>query len=182
MLAQREKELLDVSVRRFQELGISLHGFRPPGGGLNPGTRELLAGHGINYISPAGEHVVAAEDHVFVPFQWRWIDAYCYFEPLEEMRQADGHRPGLIGPEGFEEIMEACITEIVESGGYASLLFHPFLHDDADRLAAMRRIIERVVTDSRLWCAPCGEVAEWVRGRPWMFDRDPGLTTQSWMR
>ncbi|MFC4942391.1 polysaccharide deacetylase family protein [Pseudonocardia sp. GCM10023141] len=179
---QREEELLDVSVRRFRELGISIRGFRPPGGGLNTGTRELLAGHGIDYTSPAGEHVVAADDHVFLPFRWRWIDAYCYFEPLEEMRKSDGRPPGLIDPQGFEEIMEACIGEVIESGGYASLLFHPFLHDDADRLAAMRRIVERISTDSRLWCAPCGEVADWVRGRPGMFDKDPGLTTQSWMR
>ncbi|HZZ47785.1 MAG TPA: polysaccharide deacetylase family protein [Pseudonocardia sp.] len=179
---EREEALINSSARRFQQLGISLKGFRPPGGGLNPDTQRFLAEHGIYYSSPAAEHATALENHVIVPFRWEWIDAFCYFEPLEEMRRKQGHPPGLIEPREFESLIARCIDEIVDSGGFAALLFHPFLHDDEDRLAVMDRLVERVSSDPRLWCAPCDEIATWVRERPSLFDKDPGLVDQSWLK
>lgn len=179
---RREAALVADSVKRFQDLGFRVRGFRPPGGGVTPGSRDILEEHGITYISPAGEHVVAERQQVILPFQWKYIDAFCYFEPLEDMRRSSGYPPGLLGPEQFEEIIDSCIAEIVETGGYAALLFHPYLHDDPERLAAMRRIVERIADDPRLWRAPCADVAEHVRERPHLFAAEAGLTSQSWMR
>ena len=44
-----------------------------------------------------------------------------------------------------------------------SILFHPFLTTDEDKMALLKEIVEKIGLDPEIWCAPCGEVATWVR-------------------
>jgi len=131
-----------------------------------------LQDHGITYSSPAGKVAAIHDDHVFLPFRWEWIDAFCYFPPLGSIRERRGFPAHLLEPHTLEEIVGSCVEEIVTTGGWASLLFHPFLHDRPDRLAAMDRILARIASDPRVWVASCKEVAAWIRDHCGDFPSD----------
>jgi peptidoglycan/xylan/chitin deacetylase (PgdA/CDA1 family) len=178
---ETEEGLVARSVERFADLGVPLKGFRPPGGGLNRDLTRILDAHGITYSSPAGRNAAIHNDHVVIPFRWHWIDAFCYFEPLGRMREAAGYPHDILGPDVLQEIIDSCLAEIVDTGGYAALLFHPVLNTSPDRLEVMDSVIQQVQSDTRVWCAPCEQVADWIRKNPEHFSLDAELTDQSWM-
>ena len=70
--------------------------------------------------------------------------------------------------------------QIVVTGGYVSLLFHPFLLADEERFAAMEQIINSVAARNDIWCAPCAEHAEWASLHPEVLDHDAEVEHLSW--
>jgi peptidoglycan/xylan/chitin deacetylase (PgdA/CDA1 family) len=177
-----EWHLFKRSIAAFNQLDVTLHGFRPPGGKLTESTPEYLRSLGFAYCSPAGSRAAMHDDVVYLPFEWQGIDAYYYSEAFAGLRLEKGDSPELIDPDVLESrVVELIETKIVE-GSYTAVLFHPFLETTEERRAAMRRIVERVRDDERVWLAPCHEVAEWIQAHPANFPDDPLLDMTTWSR
>lgn len=149
------------SFKAAEEFGIKYEGLRPPGGTINDRTWGLLRERGVKYVSPLGDLGVK-NGIVVLPFDWRAVDAFYYMEKFDSIRTSHGEQAGVMSPHAFEEYLLTAIQETVESGGYMSILFHPFLQTSEEKLAVMDRILARLASDSSVWCARCKDVAVWV--------------------
>jgi len=175
-----ERDLVARGVASMREMGIELRGFRPPGGVLTPWTLEILREHGFTYVSPAGQQAGIVDGLVALPFRWTAIDAYYLFDAFAPLRRELGDSEAPLSPDRMVTGFEDAIQDVVAAGGAVSLLFHPFLQRQPDHFEAMARIIEAVVGNADLWCAPCVEHANWA-----LADRDrlpgtPQLDERSW--
>jgi peptidoglycan/xylan/chitin deacetylase (PgdA/CDA1 family) len=142
---------LERARQAFGGLGFELRGMRPPGGRLGGGGTAVLREHGLAYCSPAGDAPGVLDGVAVLPFRWAQIDASFY------MREEPGP------PEELRRVLLDAVEDVARDGGHLSLLFHPFLSADAERLAAMRAVIEDVARRAEageLGCAPAVEVAE----------------------
>ncbi|MBA2505720.1 MAG: polysaccharide deacetylase family protein [Thermoleophilaceae bacterium] len=137
--------------------GLPLFGFRPPGGRMLPSTPKHLEAHGYRYVSPAGEGAGRVGDLPALPFRWADIDAYCVLPQMQGLRERNDDPADGLSAEELEARLAARIDEVVERGGYMTLLFHPALTGwfGLDRL---ERTLELVKRDD-LWVAPCREIA-----------------------
>jgi hypothetical protein len=177
----RERKLLEDSVLNARKLGIHFTGFRPPGGKVTENTLRLLNDYGFSYISPAAKDTAVIDKKIAVlPFKWQNIDAYFYFEPLREMRTASGDSEAPLLPSLLEDRLGSLLNNLVENGGYCSLLFHPNLHNDPLRLASMAHILEQINQDPRIWCAPCNEIASWMAIHPEHFSTEVEYESLTW--
>lgn len=142
-------------------------GFRPPGGTINGArTFALLQEHGCRYVSPLGTFGVdPATGIVTLPFLWETVDAFWYMDTAKfrAIRAAAGVREAPpFGPGEFKEYLLRKFEEIKREGGYVSVLFHPFLTTDPERLGVLEEVLEYLRLDEEIWVAPCVEVAKWV--------------------
>lgn len=161
-----EARLLERGVGELDGLGLRPRGFRPPGGRLNPGSPRLLGDLGFTYCSPAGEGAGTLEGLAVLPFAWRLIDAYYYLPRFGALRRSDTGSDTPLPPARLRKALDQVLGENLRRGGYLSLLFHPFLEDQEDRFAALRGSLEKLrslVEEGAVWCAPCHEIASWVR-------------------
>ncbi|KAL2266697.1 hypothetical protein VTJ83DRAFT_6049 [Remersonia thermophila] len=149
------------------------NGFRPPGGKVNEGTWELLREHGVDYVSPLGEFGMGKGGVVVLPFEWRSVDAFWYMEKFAGIRREHGEREEAHSPEEFRGWLMRKIDEVVEEGGFMSILFHPFLTTSEERFAVMEDVVKRLKEDERIWVAPCREIAGWVKRHPEHFAQTP---------
>jgi peptidoglycan/xylan/chitin deacetylase (PgdA/CDA1 family) len=179
---ESEESSIARNVRAFEDIGVTLRGFRPPGGMLTDSSLRLLRDFGLTYCSPAGAAAALMGDVVILPFDWRGIDAYHYSVPFESLRELKGDSAEPRTPDQLVATMRAVVDSIVASSGYTALLFHPFLEADSNRFQAMQEVISRVRSNSSIWCAPCAEIADWVRDHPDKFQGDPGLDLTTWTR
>jgi len=175
-----ESSLFRRGKEALRQLGVELVGFRPPGGKLTGATLSLMKENGFKYCSPAGSDAAAVQGTAILPFAWHWIDAYYYFEPFAEMRKQRGDSESLLPPSHLRDKMTSCVDGPLSRGGYTAILFHPFLEDDPQRFSAMTEVLEHIKRTDKLWCAPCGEVADWVLANPESFAGDPGFDTAGW--
>ncbi len=147
--------------------GVQYHGFRPPGGAINRGTTNaLLRKWGVRYTSPLGTLGIDEDGIVVLPFEWKGVDAFWYMTKFAPIRKAHGESEATLGTAEFQAFLRAKIVETVESGGYLSVLFHPFLQTSDERLAVMGAVLQRIAHDTDIWCAPCNDVAQWVVAHP----------------
>jgi peptidoglycan/xylan/chitin deacetylase (PgdA/CDA1 family) len=177
-----EERLLDQSVDAFAALGIHVRGFRPPGGRLTKRTLDLLAARGITRVSPAGRNAAARGELAILPFEWQGIDAFYYSDGFGSLRQIKGVSKEPMTPGELETGFMEIVNERLESGGYTALLFHSFLETTPERVDAMRRVLVRVRSDERIWCAPCGEIGDWVLRNRERFGIDPEFDETTWAR
>ncbi len=177
-----ERELFDRSLNGFAKLGLTVRGFRPPGGVLTDLSPQLLSENGFTYCSPAAADAAIRDGIVYLPFSWTRIDAYYYSDAFAGLRSVKGDSENPIAPAVFQDRLDSLIDERLASGGYTALLFHPFLTSTEDRLDVMRHTVRRLNNDSRIWCAPCREIAQWVLEHPEEFPPDPAFDTTTWSR
>jgi peptidoglycan/xylan/chitin deacetylase (PgdA/CDA1 family) len=166
----REDEILNFhkSFEESAKYGIRYKGFRPPGGSINDRTYDLLREYGVKYVSPLGK--LGIENGIVVlPFEWKTVDAFYYMEKFAGIRESQGEQKYVLAPSNLETYLLSRIGEVIESGGYISILFHPFLQTSEEKFAVMEKILARISHDEELWCAPCGEVADWVAEHSSMF-------------
>ncbi|KAK3997989.1 hypothetical protein QBC44DRAFT_255193, partial [Cladorrhinum sp. PSN332] len=149
--------------------GVEYKGFRPPGGKVNDRTWTLLKQNGVKYVSPLGAFGVGKEGVIVLPFEWKAVDAFWYMDTkkFREIRRELGGEDGLGGvgdnaEEKFRESLMQTIDDVVERGGFLSVLFHPFLTISEERLRVMKDVVQRISEDERIWVVPCSEVAGWV--------------------
>ncbi|KAK4160294.1 peptidoglycan deacetylase [Cladorrhinum sp. PSN259] len=148
--------------------GVKYEGFRPPGGKINDRSWKLLRENGVKYVSPLGQFGIGKEGIVVLPFEWKAVDAFWYMDTkkFREIRKECGEEGeegvGEHPEETFKGYLMKRIDEAVESGGYLSILFHPFLTTSEERLKVMEDVVKRISEDEKIWVAPCNEVAGWV--------------------
>lgn len=162
-----ESENFSKSFAAAKEHGVKYGGVRPPGGSIN-GTRtlSLLAENGCSYVSPLGDFSINPETGmVILPFKWEAVDAFWYMntEKFKSIRADHGISQAALGPAEFKAYLEKCVEDVKQAGGYASILFHPFLTDNEERWKVLMEVVENISKDNELWIAPCDEVAQWVR-------------------
>jgi hypothetical protein len=169
------------------------YGFRPPGGLIHRDrTIELCHSHGLQYISPAGYDaalVPAGGDggggsFVVLPFRWTMVDAYHYMPRFGGLRELKGQYPK--EPQTEEVLIQsflAQIDEVVQRGGYLSILFHPFLNGTSERLEAVETVVKYLAEQrdaGRIWLARCRDVQAWIRDPPDMVSGELSLDESSW--
>ncbi|ABG03181.1 polysaccharide deacetylase [Rubrobacter xylanophilus DSM 9941] len=164
-----EARLLERSARELEGLGLRPRGFRPPGGRLNPASLDLLRERGFTYCSPAGSGAGTLEGLAVLPFGWRLIDAYHYLPRFGPLRRSDTGSDNPLPPSRLQEALDRALDETLRRRGYLSLLFHPFLQEPEDRFRALRETLEslrHLAQEGAAWCAPCREIASWLRENP----------------
>jgi peptidoglycan/xylan/chitin deacetylase (PgdA/CDA1 family) len=159
---EHESDLVRCSVDSLRAHGADPRGFRPPGGRLNPWSSGVLREHGFSYVSPAGSGAGVLEGLVALPFAWRATDAFYLFEAFGGLRRSLGEPTEPLPPDRLIADMDAMLRETIAARGYASLVFHPFLHGDPERFAAMRQVIAAVAHSDDIWCASAKEHADWL--------------------
>jgi hypothetical protein len=167
-----EARLLERGVRKMDELGVRPRGFRPPGGRLTRSSPELLESLGFTHCSPAGTGIGFLGNLVVLPFEWRLIDAYFFLPRFGGLRETDTGSSEPLPLVRFRETLSSALQGVVRDGGHLTLVFHPFLEEQEDRFGIMRGALEAVrdlTQDGLVWCAPCRDVASWVRKRPGAF-------------
>jgi peptidoglycan/xylan/chitin deacetylase (PgdA/CDA1 family) len=172
MNPSNEARLLERGVRKMDELGVRPRGFRPPGGRLTPSSPELLESLGFTHCSPAGVGIGFLGNLVVLPFEWRLIDAYFYLPRFGGLRETDTGSSESLPLVRFRETLSSALQGVVRDGGHLTLVFHPFLEEQEDRFGIMRGALEAVrdlTQDGLVWCAPCRDVASWVREHPGAF-------------
>jgi hypothetical protein len=124
--AESEATLLVRATEAMRSIGIKPSGFRPPGGGLTERTLALLAEHGYDYVSPAGEREGLLEGLAVLPFRWPLVDAYSYLPQFAGLRERYGDGPDPHTPEQMTQEMIAALERHSQQAGHLALLFHPF--------------------------------------------------------
>jgi peptidoglycan/xylan/chitin deacetylase (PgdA/CDA1 family) len=160
-----ERELLWRGVGALDQIGLRPIGFRPPGGVLAPSSARALGETGFAYCSPAGEGVGVRDGLAVLPFRWTVLDAFHYLPQFAPRRRAALGAPDVLPPAALRATLADALQDVVTRGSFLALLFHPFLADAADRLAAMHGAMAdvRALVDERaVWCAPMREIAAWV--------------------
>lgn len=165
-------------------------GFRPPGGIIHgERTLKLCREYGLEYISPAAEDAAVVKTEqgdqiAILPFKWRTVDAYYYMEAFGGLREMKGEigkapqSPGVLAQHYIAEIDKA-----IETGGFCSLLYHPFLTDSPERVQAMDTVMQYLVKkrdEGAIWLARCKDIAEWLKEHPESVGTDPGWDSSSW--
>ncbi|OJZ83183.1 hypothetical protein ASPFODRAFT_49826 [Aspergillus luchuensis CBS 106.47] len=159
----QEEEIINKSLPIAQELGVCYKGFRPPGGSMNAGTKDLLRRHGIKYASVLGQDISTdKDDFVTLPFQWRAVDAFYILDAFDFLRAEYGEQRSTFTCEAFQQALFDQIDAAVEKGAFIDILFHPFLHTSPESRAVIEAVVARVRNDPDIWCAPTHEVAEWA--------------------
>jgi hypothetical protein len=167
-----EARLLERGVRKMDELGVRPRGFRPPGGRLTRSSPELLESLSFTHCSPAGTGIGFLGNLVVLPFEWRLIDAYFFLPRFGGLRETDTGSSEPLPLVRFRETLSSALQGVVRDGGHLTLVFHPFLEEREDRFGIMRGALEAVrdlTQDGLVWCAPCRDVASWVREHPGAF-------------
>ncbi|KAK1753152.1 hypothetical protein QBC47DRAFT_431501 [Echria macrotheca] len=166
--AEQEEENFRRSFEAAGREGVVYRGFRPPGGKVNEGTSwRLMRGYGVGYVSPLGELGIGREGVVVLPFEWRAVDAFYYMD-TDKFREIRGELLGrdksdeVMGPEELRTYLMGRIEEVKRTGGFLSVLFHPFLQTSEERFAVFEDVVRRIAEDPEIWSVPCREVAEWV--------------------
>ena len=166
-------------------------GFRPPGGIIHGDrTLKLCRQHGLSYISPAAEDAALvtlenSDDKIAIlPFRWRTVDAFYYMEAFGGLRKAKGEDSDAVqSPETLARQYIHEIDAAVESDGFLSLLFHPFLTNEPARMKAMETVVEYLVRKrdaGQIWLARCRDIADWIHEQPDTVGEDPRWDTTSW--
>lgn len=160
---EREEEVLRRGLDAYAGLGVEIAGFRPPGGELNPGTRELLRAHGLRWVSPVGERPSSDRGLAELPFRWPDVDAYHvlpHFGALRE-RHGDSHEP-LDPPAAGRRLLDT-LDALAREGGQRTLILHPFVALRPgmwEQIAAMLARAGELARERTTWVGPGGPLAE----------------------
>ena len=154
----QERVLLARGAEALRALGVHPTGFRPPGGELLVSTTRTLADLGFTYCSPAGDEPGVRDGVAVLPFAWPLVDALHYLPRFA------GRRAALLGAREPRrpDALRATFEVALRTRAFTVLVFHPFLADTPDRLAAMGAVLDTVraladAGDAR--CAPLRELA-----------------------
>jgi peptidoglycan/xylan/chitin deacetylase (PgdA/CDA1 family) len=168
----------------FEMAGIEISGMRPPGGGLGACGLGVLRDAGLAYCSPAGAGAGADRDDLaLLPFQWRHVDASCVLPPLAAVREQMVGSAGPLEPDRFLTFLETEIDGLVQRGGFAAIVLHPFMLDAWFGSERLDTLLDRVAASSangELRVAACRDVAAEVLADPPAFARGAVLDPTSW--
>jgi peptidoglycan/xylan/chitin deacetylase (PgdA/CDA1 family) len=179
----QEADNLDRGLRALRELGLSVAGFRPPGGLIAADTTALLAAREVRYCSPAGSAPGFDDGVAVLPFAWPAVDVFHVLPQFAALRAHVGapwsEEPG--GPDAVQAALLGAVEQAVADGGHAVLVLHTWMAEGVRD--ALHDVIARCAAGAasgELWVARCDAVAEWVAARPGEFAAGPVLDRTSW--
>jgi peptidoglycan/xylan/chitin deacetylase (PgdA/CDA1 family) len=144
----------------FERLGLRLTGLRPPGGQLGAGGVGVLRDAGLAYCSPAGRGLGVENGVALLPFQWRHLDASCVLPPLAAAREQMSGSTDPVDPAAFVVSLALEIDELERTGGFASIVLHPFMLAWLGT-AQLDRLLTRIAAavGNGLWVGRCVDLA-----------------------
>jgi peptidoglycan/xylan/chitin deacetylase (PgdA/CDA1 family) len=166
-----ERELLERATRALADSGLTVSGFRPPGGTLTGQTLGLLRELGYEWCSPAaldpgGGPPFVEHDLRVVPFAWELVDAYHLMERFTDLRVRHGDRAQPLGAAAAG----ARLAEALRSGeGVQTMVLHAFLMLDAAWWEQVRELLELLAQLRRsgeAWIVAGGEFARQLWPQP----------------
>ncbi len=152
--ADRERSLIERGVSAFSGLDVRVTGFRPPGGGLNLASPELLREAGLRWCSPEGRWFEERDGLAYVPFQWELVDAYHLMDEFAELRASRGDPRAPLNPGDAERRL----LERLGRDGMQTLILHPFLMLEPGWWRSVRLLLARVA-DGALAATTSGVLA-----------------------
>jgi peptidoglycan/xylan/chitin deacetylase (PgdA/CDA1 family) len=169
-----EHDALQRGKRAFEELGVAVRGFRPPGGELTPSSPELLVELGIEWCSPAtvptagpaklGNVPFDWRELVYLPFDWSAVDAYQLAPRFAELRRERGDPPEGRSPVETLRFFSGWVDELVASGAAPGvLIMHPFLMLEQEWWECIQELLAKIaalVGGGGLLVAPGGELVK----------------------
>jgi peptidoglycan/xylan/chitin deacetylase (PgdA/CDA1 family) len=167
--AARERSILERCVRAFGSLGLSVTGFRPPGGELTVSSAEALRSVGVRWCSPAGGEFEVSDGLVWVPFEWELVDAYYLMESFADLRVLRGDSFAPMPPGTLAARFRGAVRSVARDGRQATLILHPFLMlDPAWREGAGELLAElgALARAGELWVGPGGALVGQSGGLP----------------
>jgi peptidoglycan/xylan/chitin deacetylase (PgdA/CDA1 family) len=158
----RERSVLERCMRAFGSLGLSVSGFRPPGGELTASSVSALRSVGVRWCSPAGGEFGVRDGLAWVPFEWELVDAYYLMESFADLRMRRGDpRPSLCAEELLPRFVSA-LQSLASSGSRATLILHPFLMLEPAWRDGVGELLAEIGASARageLWVGPGGALA-----------------------
>jgi peptidoglycan/xylan/chitin deacetylase (PgdA/CDA1 family) len=152
--ARDEHETLERGRRAFDELGVRVRGFRPPGGELTSHSPELLRESNIDWCSPAtvpGAGVAARTNRPFdwsgltyLPFDWSAVDAYQLTPRFEGRRRERGDPPQARSPVEVLRLFSAQVDEVVAGSAPEVLVMHPFLMVEDEWWECVQELLAKI--------------------------------------
>jgi peptidoglycan/xylan/chitin deacetylase (PgdA/CDA1 family) len=180
-LTPAQEANLDRGLAALRGPGLSVSGFRPPGGLIGAGTAGLLAARELRYCSPAGSVPGLDGGIALLPFAWPAVDVFHVLPQFAALRAHVSGSEEAGGPEAVRTALLEAVDQAVADGGHAVLVLHTWmaegvrdaLHDVLARCAAG-------AASGELWVARCDAVADWVADQPAEFASGPLLDRTSW--
>jgi peptidoglycan/xylan/chitin deacetylase (PgdA/CDA1 family) len=133
-----QAEILARCREAFGALGVTLRGFRPPGGSLGEGGLDVLREAGLDWCSPEGERVEVADGMVVLPFRWELVDATYLLDHFDGLRRSLGLPAAPVEPEEFERRL----WQDLEAADPAIVILHPFMALQDGVWDVHRRVLE----------------------------------------
>lgn len=161
---EKEAENVARSFAAYRDRELAVHAFRPPGGGLHPGSARLLREHGVAWCSALGTRAGlddAAMAHL--PFRWELVDATYLFPPFAELRERLGLPADPLDADAAGQHLRAALNADPDPTA-ATLILHPFLMADDD-LWPMHEELLRDLAAGGARVVPGGVVAAELLGR-----------------
>ena len=155
----RERAHLERSLQAFARLGMKPVGFRPPGGALTPRSTDEMRRLGFTYCSAADRPYGQSEGLASLPFAWQHVDAYHLDPFLGPLRRTRGEGEAPLPLSSWRDALRDAVAVCTETGGYANVIFHPYLLVEEERLAVLADLLRRLRSEKRLGVVRCREVA-----------------------
>lgn len=157
------KKILNRSVKAMQQIGITLAGFRPPGGAVTDDTNALMKEFDFRYLSAAGDGVTKTDDIVQLPFEWVNVDAL-YLEPWLVKNRAEFWGDDALRPIGdWNRHLAQIIDHTIASEACTVMVLHPYLlGQELGYFAMFRSFLAQLSANTDLWIAHCDQIAAWV--------------------
>jgi peptidoglycan/xylan/chitin deacetylase (PgdA/CDA1 family) len=179
---ERERELLTRSTEALAAVVPSPVGFRPPGGVLTELSAELLVELGYRYYSPAGTRAGIEGDLAVLPFDWPLVDGFYYAPVFGGLREERGLPREISTPAALLDGIGGRVEQATGSGEITTLVFHPMLHAEPDRLDALEAVLARaaeLAAAGSLERLRMGDLAERMLAAPELYPA-PLVDTSTW--
>lgn len=179
---ERERELLTRSTEALAAVVPSPVGFRPPGGVLTDRSAELLVELGYRYYSPAGTRAGIEGDLAVLPFEWPLVDGFYYAPVFGGLREERGLPLEPSTPAALLDGIGGRVEQAAGSGEITTLVFHPMLHAEPDRLEAFEAVLARaaeLAAAGSLERLTMGDLAERMLAAPELYPA-PLVDTSTW--
>jgi peptidoglycan/xylan/chitin deacetylase (PgdA/CDA1 family) len=173
--ARDERETLERGRHAFEELGVGVRGFRPPGGELTSSSPQLLRDAGIDWCSPAMTSPAGVtevkpapfdwRELVYLPFDWSAVDAYQLAPRFESLRRERGDAPQARAPVETLRLFSAWVDQVMAGTAPGVLVMHPFLMLEPEWWDCVRELLAKIgalVREAGLWAGGGGALLDAV--------------------